>query len=115
MLEYLLIRPNDTPLFVGDRWKFLVLGEAHQYRGAQGIEMTMLLRRLKNRIRKSGRGDALFRCIATSATIASGEEQKADVAKFANDLFDESFTPDDVIFGAKEPISGVASQKGWQS
>lgn len=109
MLEYLLIRPNDNPLFAGDRWKFIVLDEAHQYRGAQGIEMAMLLRRLKNRIRKGGRGDAPFRCIATSATIASGEEQKADVAKFAADLFGESFDADNVIFGEREPISDKAS------
>ena len=109
MLEYLLIRPNDNPLFAGDRWKFLVLDEAHQYRGAQGIEMAMLLRRLKNRIRKGGRGDAPFRCVATSATIASGEEQKADVAKFAADLFDETFDADDVIFGERGAIPEKAA------
>ena len=48
MLEYLLIRPNDSPLFDdgrGERWQFLVLDEAHQYRGAKGMEMGMLIRR----------------------------------------------------------------------
>ena len=108
MLEYLLIRPNDNPIFAGDRWTFLVLDEAHQYRGAQGIEMALLLRRLKSRIRKGGRGGAPFRCIATSATIASSESQKQDVAQFAGDLFGEEFNKNDVIFGEREPISDEA-------
>ncbi len=57
MLEYLLIRPDDSPLFDGGiaaRWRFLVLDEAHQYRGARGMEMAMLLRRLKQRLRDGG-------------------------------------------------------------
>jgi len=57
MLEYLLIRPSDSPLFdngAARSWKFLVLDEAHQYRGSRGIEMAMLLRRLKRRLREGG-------------------------------------------------------------
>jgi hypothetical protein len=94
MLEYLLLRPQDSPLFEGP-WSFLVLDEAHQYRGARGVEMAMLLRRLKERLRSGGvRGP--LRCIATSATIA-GEGQAAEVARFAADLFGEPFAPGDVI------------------
>ena len=104
MLEYLLIRPEDNLLFGDGRWQFIVLDEAHQYRGAKGIEMAMLMRRLKNRVRKSGRKDASFCCIATSATIASGEDQKQDVAKFATNLFGERFNEDDIIFGKRESI-----------
>ena len=64
MLEYLLLRPHDSPLFDDGRasnWAFIVLDEAHQYRGANGIEMGMLLRRLKQRIREGGRGESI-RC-----------------------------------------------------
>jgi len=53
MLEYLLLRPDDSPLFdngCARWWTFLVLDEAHQYRGSRGIEMAMLLRRLKQRL-----------------------------------------------------------------
>ena len=77
MLEYLLIRPDDSSLFDGDRgkrWQFIVLDEAHQYRGAKGMEMGMLIRRLKQRLRDGGRKDP-FRCIATSATISSGKKR----------------------------------------
>ncbi len=51
MLEYLLIRPDDSALFDGNRgkrWQFIVLDEAHQYRGAKGMEMGMLIRASRN-------------------------------------------------------------------
>ena len=103
MLEYLLIRPDDSPLFDGgrgSRWQYIVLDEAHQYRGAKGMEMGMLIRRLKERVRIGGRTSS-FRCIATSATISSGEreEDKEVVAKFAQELFGEPFSSPSVIFG----------------
>lgn len=106
MLEYLLIRPNDSPLFDGGRgkhWQFLVLDEAHQYRGAKGIEIGMLIRRLKQRLRDGGR-QAPFRCIATSATISSdkGKRDKEAVATFAKELFDEEFLSSNIIFGEFE-------------
>ena len=103
MLEYLLIRPNDSPLFdngIGKHWRFVVLDEAHLHRGAQGAEMGMLMRRLKQRVRVGGRADG-FSCIATSATIASShsDETRQEVAGFAKALFGEAFTSDDIIFG----------------
>ena len=103
MLEYLLIRPDDSPLFdngFGKHWQFLVLDEAHQYRGAKGMEMGMLIRRLKQRLRDGGRRDP-FQCIATSATISSkkGEDDKNAVAKFAQGIFGEEFCASSVIFG----------------
>ncbi|MCK4329523.1 DEAD/DEAH box helicase [candidate division WOR-3 bacterium] len=106
MLEYLLIRPDDSPLFDNGRakwWTFLVLDEAHQYRGSKGIEMGMLLRRLKRRLRE-GSCTEPFRCIATSATIAGGESDKDAVANFASELFGEEFLEEDVILGKTESI-----------
>jgi len=106
MLEYLLLRPDDSPLFDNGHarwWTFLVLDEAHQYRGSRGIEMALLLRRLKRRLREGGRLDP-FRCIATSATLVGGEGDRAAVAKFASDLFGEEFREEEVILGETEPI-----------
>jgi superfamily II DNA/RNA helicase len=106
MLEYLLIRPDDSQLFDNDRarwWKYIVLDEAHQYRGSRGIEMAMLLRRLKSRLREGGRSDS-FCCITTSATLVREKEDSAAVAKFASELFDEPFKEDTVILGDIEPI-----------
>ena len=113
MLEYLLIRPDDSPLFDNGRaqwWTFLVLDEAHTYRGSKGIEMGMLLRRLKRRLREGGRTGP-FQCIATSATIAGGESDKGAVKDFASELLGEKFLEEDVLLGKTEPIpdSGTTS------
>ena len=107
MLEYLLIRPGDSALFdrgAGTHWQFIILDEAHQYRGTKGMEMAMLIRRLKQRIRGGGRGERTFRCIATSATITSDESQKnrQKVAQFAGNLFDEKFDDGNIIFASKK-------------
>ena len=112
MLEYLLLRPDDSPFFDNGRarwWTFLVLDEAHQYRGSRGIEMAMLLRRLKQRLREGGRSEP-FRCIATSATLVGGEGDRAAVAKFASDLFGEEFREEHVILGETEPIPQPGSE-----
>lgn len=94
MLEYLLLRPEDSPLFDSGSWRYIVLDEAHTYSGAQGIEVSMLLRRLKHRLEKR-RGDV--QCIATSATLT--EDNASAAAAFARDLFDEAFDESDIIFG----------------
>ncbi|MCD6407817.1 DEAD/DEAH box helicase, partial [bacterium] len=92
MLEYLLLRPKDTPFFDGKyakNWKYLILDEAHIYSGATGIEMAMLIRRLKDRVCKNMMGD--LQCIATSATLVREEEDFSKVAEFAKNLFGEKF------------------------
>ena len=53
MLEYLLLRPEDAPLFggaFGANWRHIAIDEAHIYSGALGTEIAYLLRRLKARI-----------------------------------------------------------------
>lgn len=100
MLEYLLLRPQASPLFEHDTWRFIVLDEAHVYDGAKGIEMAMLLRRLKDRVVNSERGR--LQCIGTSATLSGqGQDARAEVADFASELFSESFEPSDVIEGER--------------
>ena len=115
MLEYLLIRPDDSPLFDdgrGEYWQFIVLDEAHQYRGAKGMEMGMLIRRLKQRLREGGRSDS-FRCIATSATLSSdpSDEDRAAVSGFATELFGEPFSAEGVIFDDHVATSGQGSPR----
>ena len=96
MLEYLMERPVDAPVFEGARLKFLVLDEAHAYRGVQATEIAFLVRRLKDRMML----DRLT-CIATSATLGKpgDEESERKVRKFASDLFDEDFHPPNPIYG----------------
>lgn len=92
MLEYLLLRPQDNEFFDGPtarHWHFIVLDEAHVYDGASGIEIAMLLRRLKDRVIKSEPNR--LRCLATSATLGRGVEDYPEVVKFAGELFGETF------------------------
>lgn len=94
MLEYLLLRPQDSPLFRQGQWRFIVLDEAHTYAGAQGIEVGLLIRRLKHRL---GKKPGETRCIATSATLTDNDAE--DARQFAEALFGEEFDVDDIIFG----------------
>lgn len=87
MLEYLLLRPEDSELF-GDpedsTWQFIVVDEAHVYDGANGAEIGYLLRRLRERV-APGRS---LQCIATSATVGTDLER---AAQFGSDLFGAPF------------------------
>ena len=93
MLEYLLVRPVDAPIFEGANLEFLVLDEAHAYRGVQATEIGYLLRRLKDRL-----GQPTPRCIATSATLGT-EATRGKVRAFAERLFDASFPETTPIYG----------------
>ena len=88
MLEYLLLRPEDHIFFENDAdtWESLILDEAHTYDGATGIELGMLIRRLKERLQAPS-----LSCMATSATIGDEENDFPSVAEFASNLFGEPF------------------------
>ena len=107
MLEYLLLRHDDTPLFSGP-WRFVALDEAHTYTGAKGSEVALLLRRLRHRIKgKTGQPPQYIGTSATLGTSAEGRGEK--VAHFASDLFHAPFAPEDIIEARKEhaPAEGM--------
>ena len=93
MLEYMLMRPFERPIFDETRqWLqgdgnqlILVLDEAHMYRGAKGAEVAFLLRRLRARLGIHNRPDKL-RVIATSASLGSDAATLKIVNRFAADL-----------------------------
>jgi len=96
MLELLLTRFEDRTLFARpDVLRFLVLDEVHTYTGKRGADVAALIRRLKQHTHTVGK----LRCIATSATVESaGDVSAAEaVAGFAQKLFGEPFSPDEVI------------------
>lgn len=120
MLEYLLLRPRDCEFFDGEPgqyWRFLVVDEAHVYDGASGIEMAMLMRRLKDRVVTSEPGR--LRCIATSATLGRGQEDFPAVAAFAAELFGERFEwavedleRQDVVAATRLPMAALGTPWG---
>ncbi|MGV0795501.1 DEAD/DEAH box helicase [Mycolicibacterium elephantis] len=92
MLEYLLLRPVDIDLFDGPytgTWRFIVMDEAHVYDGAQGSEVALLLRRLKQRVAP----DTTLQCIATSASLTGSirNDPHGEAMEFATNLFDAKF------------------------
>lgn len=92
MLEYMLLRPQDDSVFSGAKLRFLVLDEAHVYRGATGMETSLLLKRLKARI--SNPANVVH--ILTSATLG-GKEADNDIVKFAAALCNANFMTEDII------------------
>jgi ATP-dependent helicase YprA (DUF1998 family) len=120
MLEYLLLRPEDSTFFDGEYakdWRFVVVDEAHTFTGAKGIEMAMLLRRLKDRVVDGLPGK--LQCIATSATLGADQSNFPAVTKFAERLFGEHFewipndqVRQDVIKAVRQPMSEL-SQDRW--
>lgn len=119
MLEYLLLRPEDAPLFegaFGANWRHIAIDEAHVYSGALGTEIAYLLRRVKARIESETGELPKLHCYATSATIGS-EEDMPKVAKFARDLFGEPFSGDladlDVITSEKDQPQDALDEKPW--
>jgi Lhr-like helicase len=95
MLEYLLLRPKDSPLFQGP-WRFMVVDEAHTYTGAKGSEVALLLRRVRDRIKASGEKPPQY--VATSATM--GDEQQESlkrITEFGRHFFAAPFSENNVI------------------
>lgn len=96
MLELLLTRREDRELVkAAEGLKFLVFDELHTYRGRQGADVALLIRRCRLAF---GSKDMI--CIGTSATMASGgstAEQKKEVAKVAETLFGAPFESSQVI------------------
>lgn len=98
MLEYVLVRPKERDRLVtaAHGLKFLVLDELHTYRGRQGADVSMLVRRVRE---ATGAGDAL-QCVGTSATMSTADtvaEQRKEVAEVASRIFGADIAPDRVI------------------
>jgi superfamily II DNA/RNA helicase/very-short-patch-repair endonuclease len=96
MLEYLLTRPDDRKLVArASNLAFLVLDELHTYRGRQGADVGLLVRRVRE-----ATGSQQLRVVGTSATLAgpgSWAEQRAEVASVAGRLFGMPVAPEAVI------------------
>lgn len=115
MLEYMLMRPIERPVFQQTReWLaadpqnelIMVLDEAHMYRGAGGAEVALLLRRLAARLEVPRER---VRYILTSASLGDDEEARTAIKTFASDL--TGLSPDsprkfELITGTREQRHG---------
>jgi ATP-dependent helicase YprA (DUF1998 family)/very-short-patch-repair endonuclease len=98
MLELVLTRPRERRLVEAARGlRFLVLDELHTYRGRQGADVALLCRRVKEACAAEH-----LRYIGTSATMTADpsrpfEEQRAEVARVASQIFGKEVRPEHVI------------------
>lgn len=92
MLEYMMLRPKDDRVFSGAKLKYIVLDEAHIYKGATGMETSLLMRRLRARISQP---DAV-QYILTSATLG-GPDANNEIVSFAEKLTGVPFAADGII------------------
>ncbi|MDG4649468.1 DEAD/DEAH box helicase [Roseibacterium sp. SDUM158017] len=86
MLEHILLLPMNRQLLGGADLRWIVLDEIHTYAGAQAIEVSFLLRRLKAHL---GIPEGRIRCVGTSASL--DPSRKAELSDFAERLFGERF------------------------
>jgi Lhr-like helicase len=99
MLELLMTRQDDrdrTVMSNAEDLQFLVLDELHTYRGRQGADVAMLVRRVKNRLAPNHD----LTCIGTSATMssaASDDERTFAVARVGSKLFGQTIKPSSII------------------
>jgi len=98
MLELLLTRVRERSIRDGiyENLRFLVFDELHTYRGRQGADVAMLIRRIRSNCAQP------VVSIGTSATMVSDAagnlaDQRAEVAKVATKLFGRTFAPEQVV------------------
>lgn len=107
MAELLLVRPEDQRFLdhAGGGLRYLVFDELHTYRGRQGADVAMLIRRLKERCAAPN-----MICVGTSATMVSSRdaspvERRTAVAGFASKLFGQPLTDAQVVEETLEPYT----------
>ncbi len=107
MAELMMVRPEDRGLLrEGASKLFLVFDELHTYRGRQGTDVAMLVRRLKTRM---NRRPVIH--IGASATMvahreATPNQRRHAVADFASRFFGHPIGASNVIEETLEPFTG---------
>jgi len=107
MAELMLVRPEDQRFLdtAGGGLRYLVFDELHTYRGRQGADVALLIRRLKER---AAAPEIIH--IGTSATMVAEREvtpqgRRQAVADFASRLFGHPFDPADIIEETLSPFT----------
>lgn len=111
MLELLMTRAGKEETLRQcflENLKFLIFDELHTYRGMQGSDVSMLIRRIKAQSKNN------VLCFGTSATMVSDEnmsyeQQKEKVAEVASCIFGSNFSAHQIIDETLEP--GFSSGK----
>jgi superfamily II DNA/RNA helicase/very-short-patch-repair endonuclease len=109
MLELLLTRQGEQDrgiIGAADGLSFLVLDELHTYRGRQGADVAMLVRRVREKLNSE------LLCIGTSATMStqgSIAERNKVVADVAGKIFGAPVKPENVITETLQRVTPASS------
>lgn len=115
MLEYMLLRPIEGRIFEQtQQWLrkdprnvlTVVLDEAHMYRGAQGAEVALLLRRFQSRL---GIPRDRIRYILTSASFGASSASRQAMLAFAESLTGFGGKPFKIVESEIDHKSGAAA------
>ena len=104
MLEYILTRHRDKEIV--EQFKnlqFVVLDELHSYRGRQGADIALLIRRLRVLS-----GSANLQCIGTSATLSTEggrDNQLQSLAKISSQIFGDKVKAESIINETVYPLT----------
>ena len=105
MLELIMTRFLETDKAVREHavgLRFLVLDELHTYRGRQGADVAMLVRRVRERFNEN------LLCVGTSATMASegaATDRNAAVSNIASRLFGVTVSSDNIVTETLKPVT----------
>ncbi len=96
ILELILTRPEEKNLIqAAQDLQFLVLDELHTYRGRQGSDVALLVRRVRETLNARN-----MQCVGTSATLVRHgtlEQQREEVATVGSLVFGDEVRAEDVI------------------
>ncbi|WP_127553976.1 DEAD/DEAH box helicase [Actinoplanes sp. OR16] len=105
MLDLLLQRADDLPLWENADPAYVVLDEFHTYDGAQGTDVAMLLRRLASAlgVTQPGRPLGSICPVATSATLGEGGDKdgRTAIREVAEQVFGVPFDEDSLVGEAR--------------
>jgi superfamily II DNA/RNA helicase len=96
MLELILTRSKEAALkdSIYQNLRFLAFDELHTFRGRQGSDVALLIRRIKAQSKNK------INCIGTSATMVSGgtlQEQREVIAGVATTFFGSTFLENQIV------------------
>ncbi|MDR2437091.1 MAG: DEAD/DEAH box helicase [Endomicrobium sp.] len=110
MLDFLLLRPEDTVLWEQNKdetLKYLVVDELHTFDGAQATDLACLIRRLKARLKIR---NGYLCCVGTSATLGVNDSVTA-LQNYAEKIFGEPFEDNFLITEDRLSVSELFQNK----
>lgn len=111
MLELMMTRYGEKTLRenIAQSLQTLVFDELHTYRGRQGADVSLLIRRIRAWVRRHRPGTTIT-CLGTSATMATEgtvEDQRESVAKVAQKIFGQATLPQQIVMESLSPLTAL--------